>query len=295
MKMWHESDLLRLCGSLATCVAQLHAGRFSHGRLKAKNVFFTREKEVRIGGFSCEKTQEYEEQNDWSDAPEFRRDIQSLCLVFFEVAACQLISKSANIEALQALIRSRYSRRISEFLLAVNESPPDSCSELLEEIEAIGSGRVSLLPVTAIQCDRCKKYFPKCSKLLCGHSLCDGCAREGLEKWAAEAARPGDISCPLCSGKLSLAVIEPLLPLLSPSVRTYFAAWADTQVTGQCPYCAHEFPVLKQRKDSWRPYDVKCVCKRRFCSYCGLRGGHRVVMFHRRCYVFEARELQRER
>jgi len=272
-----ESKVRRLFHAVAAAVQKCHALGIRHGHLQLKSLLITEAKEVKIAGFGAV-----------SEATE-AKDLMDLAGILLEIAYSASIDLKSNEsirQALESIHRKGFSQGFTSFLQQITASPPNSASQLLTSLSSLPSDSLPQSLPPLFTCSVCSGPFPRCLAPPCSHTLCKSCLVAQLVRRKVQE-RPSDVGCSLCGKPLGTGLIASVLSALPASLQAQYEDHIRSEIQGLCPYCSHQFPILKARKGRWRPYDFTCQCRHCFCSYCGLRGGHKVVVFRRKCYVFE--------
>lgn len=272
-----ERKIRVLFKAIAASVLKCHELGIRHGNLHLKSLLLTEAKEVKIAGFGVV-----------SEATE-EKDLMALGGIMLEMAFSASVDQHNNEAirlAIDAVRLKGFSQEFIAFLQKITAFPPHSASQLLTLLSSLPSDPSPQSISPASTCSLCTGHFPRSFIPPCGHNLCKSCLIAQLMRWKAQE-NPSDVSCPLCRTALGTGVVASVLSSLPVSLQSMYEDRIRSEIQGLCPFCSHQFPVLKSRKGRWRPYDFTCKCRHCFCSYCGLRGGHKVVVFRRKCYVFE--------
>jgi tRNA A-37 threonylcarbamoyl transferase component Bud32 len=275
-----EGKMQKLFLTIAASVQKCHESSISHGNLELKSFLLTEEKEVKIAGFLGIKQDKEATQ---------AKDVRSLCRIMLEIAssapAIDYQSKEGVNQALEG-INLRFSQGFAGFLRHITEFTPNSVARLLALLSALPSDTVPRSIAALLTCSVCKGHFSRCLVPICGHNICRNCLISLLIRWKTQCDSQ-EAQCSLCNSPLESDLIASVLSSLPASLQTAYEDHIRSQIQGICPHCSYQFPILKHRKGRWKPYDFTCKCHHCFCTYCGLRGGHKVVVFRRKCYEFE--------
>ena len=275
-----EGKFVQFFRQMADLLSDLHHHQIFHGSLNLNSFLITDSKELKLTGFLPSATSQYQE-----------KDVKDLAAIMLKLAGenidfCDLEGENTALN----LLNSDYSPEFTSFLREINTNRVGNIDEMRAFMRNLPSkGGFEGVRYT---CTRCEERFRECFTPKCGHILCRTCLISQILTFSGDFTVT--FPCFLCNSPFDLSIFDSILSFLPLSLQIRYENYTKSRITSQCPHCGFTFPVLKLKKRGWKPYDCKCKCRHVFCSYCGLRGGHKIVVFHRKCYVF-AKEIREKK
>jgi len=231
----------------------------------------------------------------------FMCDIYSLGSTFFTLATLRLVSEFGDVldetnEILfqqfisSALLELSFSQDLAALLsrmLATKAQGRPKADEVLADIQRLQGRHQSIRPPPSapqpVNCLKCHTQKPSDQFLTlnCGDRMCHACYALGIEAQAHHLMNLKEFKCPQCASPLNPFLITANQNLLSRTTQQEISTVTFLSIESPCPGCKHRVhPMFVRgiRIKKVKPYQVKCSCKVKFCSFCSHKGKHRKML-----------------